>query len=128
MSRLYSLLCSGFQTSTPIRQLTSINPSFVFQKTSQKGGKVLVIPWDYRIPKIRISTRQVEQLKDHRIIVRIDSWEIDSQYPNGHFVRSLGKIGDLETEIAAILMENSISVPPFSDVQVYRGVSQYTDT
>lgn len=87
------------------------------EKTSQKGGKVLVIPWDYRIPKIRISTRQVEQLKDHRIIVRIDSWEIDSQYPNGHFVRSLGKIGDLETEIAAILMENSISVPPFSDAQ-----------
>jgi DIS3-like exonuclease 1 len=70
----------------------------------------------------------VEQLKDHRIIVRIDSWEIDSQYPNGHFVRSLGKIGDLETEIAAILMENSISVPPFSDAQVYRGVSQYTDS
>ena len=70
----------------------------------------------------------MEQLKDHRIIVRIDSWEIDSQYPNGHFVRSLGKIGDLETEIAAILMENSINVPPFSDAQVYRGVSQYTDS
>lgn len=91
---------------------------FSLQKTGQKGGKVLVIPWDYRIPKIRISTRQVEKLKDDRIIVRIDSWDIDSQYPNGHFIRSLGKIGELETEISAILIENNISVPPFSDAQV----------
>ncbi|XP_071139750.1 DIS3-like exonuclease 1 [Mytilus edulis] len=88
------------------------------EKTGQKGGKVLVIPWDYRIPKIRISTRQVEKLKDDRIIVRIDSWDIDSQYPNGHFIRSLGKIGELETEISAILIENNISVPPFSDAQM----------
>jgi len=32
----------------------------------KKAGKVLVLPWDYRIPKIRISTRQVDALKDHR--------------------------------------------------------------
>ncbi|KAK3604725.1 hypothetical protein CHS0354_018965 [Potamilus streckersoni] len=84
----------------------------------KKAGKVLVIPYDYRIPKIRISTRQMNALIDHRIVVRIDSWEIDSQYPNGHVVRSLGKRGDLETEIAAILIENSISVNQFSDAQM----------
>lgn len=53
-----------------------------------------------------------------RIIVRIDSWEPDSTYPNGHFVRSLGKIGDLEAEVAAILVENDLRVPPFSEAQV----------
>ena len=53
-----------------------------------------------------------------RFIVRIDHWESGSQYPNGHFVRSLGQIGDLETEIKAILVENDISVPPFSEAQV----------
>ena len=53
-----------------------------------------------------------------RIIVRIDNWEVDSMYPNGHFVRSLGKIGDLEAEVAAILVENDLRVPPFSEAQV----------
>ena len=79
---------------------------------------MLVVPWDFRIPKIRIGTRQVEALKDCRIIVRIDSWEIGSQYPNGHFVRSLGKQGELETEVATILIENDIHMAPFSDVLV----------
>lgn len=78
----------------------------------------MVIPWDYRIPKIRISTRQVEKLKDQRIVVRIDSWEIDSQYPNGHFVKTLGPIEDLEAEISAILLENTIHVTAFSEAQV----------
>ncbi|XP_071489125.1 DIS3-like exonuclease 1 [Diadema antillarum] len=82
---------------------------------SNRGGKVLVIPWDYRIPKIRISTRQAETLRNHRILVRIDNWPADSQYPNGHFVRALGPIGQLETEVAAILIENRISVGPFSE-------------
>ncbi|XP_021369057.1 DIS3-like exonuclease 1 isoform X3 [Mizuhopecten yessoensis] len=88
------------------------------EETGLKGGKVLVIPWDYRIPKIRISTRQVEALRDHRIVVRIDSWDLESQYPNGHFVRSLGRIGELETEVAAILIENNIQMSTFSDAQM----------
>jgi DIS3-like exonuclease 1 len=49
------------------------------------------------------------------IIVRLDNWELGSQYPNGHFVWSLGPAGQLETEIAAILIEHNIQVPPFSD-------------
>ncbi|XP_022099659.1 DIS3-like exonuclease 1 isoform X2 [Acanthaster planci] len=82
------------------------------------AGKVLVIPWDQRFPKIRISTRQAEALRDHRIIVRLDSWEMASLYPSGHFVRSLGPIGSLETEIAAILVENRISVGAFTEAQL----------
>lgn len=57
-------------------------------------------------------------LQDFRVVVRIDSWESTSVYPNGHFVRVLGRIGDLEAEIATILVENSISVVPFSEAQV----------
>lgn len=61
---------------------------------------------------------RVVSLQDYRVVVRIDSWESTSVYPNGHFVRVLGKIGDLEGEIAAILVENSICVAPFSEIQV----------
>jgi hypothetical protein len=44
---------------------------------------------------------------------------ISSQYPNGHFVRSLGPIHQLDTEISAILVEHSISVS-----QASQGFSQ----
>ncbi|XP_048649171.1 DIS3-like exonuclease 1 [Marmota marmota marmota] len=57
-------------------------------------------------------------VQDFRVVVRIDSWESTSVYPNGHFVRVLGRIGDLEGEIATILVENSISVVPFSEAQM----------
>ncbi|KAG8574971.1 hypothetical protein GDO81_009404, partial [Engystomops pustulosus] len=88
------------------------------QTQGKNAQKVLVTPWDYRIPKIRISTQQAETLQDYRVVVRIDSWESHSLYPNGHFVRALGRIGDLEAEIAAILVENSISTNPFSEAQL----------
>ncbi|XP_055392730.1 DIS3-like exonuclease 1 isoform X2 [Bubalus kerabau] len=88
------------------------------QSQGKNAQKILVTPWDYRIPKIRISTQQAEALQDFRVIVRIDSWESTSMYPNGHFVRVLGRIGDLEGEIATILVENSISVVPFSEAQM----------
>ncbi|CAM9412327.1 unnamed protein product [Bubo scandiacus] len=88
------------------------------QSQGRNAQKILVTPWDYRIPKIRISTQQAEALQDYRVVVRIDSWESTSVYPNGHFVRVLGRIGDLEGEIAAILVENSICVAPFSEIQM----------
>lgn len=56
--------------------------------------------------------------QEHRVVVRIDSWESTSLYPNGHTVRVLGRAGELETEIQTILIENCIHVSPFSDAQV----------
>uniref|UniRef100_A0A8C5MFD5 DIS3-like exonuclease 1 n=1 Tax=Leptobrachium leishanense TaxID=445787 RepID=A0A8C5MFD5_9ANUR len=96
--------------------------TFPAQEENRSHGtntqKILVIPWDYRIPKIRISTQQANVLQDFRVVVRIDSWESASLYPNGHFVRTLGRIGDLEAEIAAILVENSVTVNLFSEAQL----------
>ncbi|XP_075714430.1 DIS3-like exonuclease 1 isoform X1 [Rhinoderma darwinii] len=88
------------------------------QTQGKNAQKVLVTPWDFRIPKIRISTQQAGALQDYRVVVRIDSWESTSLYPNGHFVRALGRIGDLEAEIATVLVENSINMKPFSEAQL----------
>ncbi|KAG8440779.1 hypothetical protein GDO86_006494 [Hymenochirus boettgeri] len=88
------------------------------QTQGKNAQKILVTPWDYRIPRIRISTLQAETLQDFRVVVRIDSWESTSLYPNGHFVRVLGRIGDLEAEIATILVENSVNINPFSEAQL----------
>ena len=52
------------------------------------------------------------------MVVRMDSWESTSLYPSGHMVRVLGRVGELETEVQTILIENGIHLAPFSDAQV----------
>jgi exoribonuclease R len=41
---------------------------------------------------------QAATLADKRLVVAVDCWEADSLYPSGHYVRTLGAIGDKETE------------------------------
>ena len=53
------------------------------------------MPAEKKIPKIRIETRQAASLKGSRIVVAVDSWPRHSRYPHGHFVRVLGKIGEM---------------------------------
>jgi exosome complex exonuclease DIS3/RRP44 len=51
---------------------------------------------------------------DKRIVVAIDSWEVDSAYPKGHYIRTLGDIGDRETETDVLLLEHDIATTPFT--------------
>ncbi|KAF9574471.1 DIS3 mitotic control [Mortierella alpina] len=74
------------------------------------GSFHLVLPLNPVIPKIRIRHHDAKALVNQRIVVRIDSWPVNSQYPNGHYVRSIGPAHDLDTEISAILIEHGISV------------------
>lgn len=74
----------------------------------------LFVPKDRRIPKIRIQTRQLGNLLDKRIIVAVDSWDCQSRYPFGHYVRVIGEIGDRDTESEMVLIDNDIDARPFS--------------
>ncbi|ONK57230.1 uncharacterized protein A4U43_C10F17940 [Asparagus officinalis] len=74
----------------------------------------LFVSKDRRIPKIRIQTRQLGNLLDKRIIVAVDSWDCSSRYPSGHYVRTIGEIGDRDTESEVVLIENDINSRPFS--------------
>ncbi|XP_057422449.1 exosome complex exonuclease RRP44 homolog A isoform X2 [Lotus japonicus] len=74
----------------------------------------LFVSKDRRIPKIRLQTRQLENLLDKRIIVAVDSWDRQSRYPSGHYVRTIGDIGDRDTESEVVLIENDINTRPFS--------------
>jgi exoribonuclease R len=94
-------------------QLERVTKSGVTPQTS-KIEKILVVPFDFRIPLIRIQTRQYHQLINQRILVRIDSWDVKSNYPSGHYIRTLGEIGQRETEIQTLLMENEIDVKDFA--------------
>ncbi|KAK9713411.1 hypothetical protein RND81_06G025500 [Saponaria officinalis] len=74
----------------------------------------LFVSKDRRIPKIRIQTRQLGNLLDKRIIVAVDSWDRFSRYASGHYVKTIGDIGDRDTESEVVLIENDINSRPFS--------------
>ncbi|XP_050397499.1 exosome complex exonuclease RRP44 [Patella vulgata] len=81
----------------------------------KKGTKHLFVPAERRIPKIRIETRQAEDLATQRVIVAIDSWPRSSRYPQGHFVRKLGNIGDKGAENEVLLLEHDVPHQVFSE-------------
>jgi len=64
------------------------------------GDMVLVTPMDVRYPKIRISGKNRQQWANHRILIRIDSWDEGDSYANGHLLRLVGPVGDLEAEVS----------------------------
>ncbi|KAK2975679.1 hypothetical protein RJ640_027782 [Escallonia rubra] len=74
----------------------------------------LFVSKDRRIPKVRIKTRQLGNLLDKRIVVAVDSWDCLSRYPSGHYVRTIGDIGDRDTESEVVLIDNDIDTRPFS--------------
>jgi exosome complex exonuclease DIS3/RRP44 len=75
----------------------------------------LFVATDPRIPKIKIFTRQGSSLLNKRIVVAIDSWERNSKYPTGHYIRQLeGAVGNIEVESEALLIQHNISYAPFT--------------
>ena len=68
---------------------------------------------DQRIPPILLRTTQRERLVGMRILVSIDSWPIDSEYPLGHYVQTLGVTGTKDTETMVLLQEFRIPCEPF---------------
>lgn len=82
-------------------------------KSARQQQMVFLIPMDKRIPKIRIRTRQAGELLGQRVLATIDSWERDSRYPVGHFVRSLGELESKGAETEALLLEWDVQYKPF---------------
>lgn len=82
-------------------------------KQSRTLQSVFLIPMDKRIPKIRLRTRQGGELLGKRVLVTIDSWDRDSRYPSGHFVRSLGELETKGAETEALLLEYDVQYRPF---------------
>ncbi|XP_008054149.1 exosome complex exonuclease RRP44 isoform X2 [Carlito syrichta] len=80
----------------------------------KESRRHLFTPADKRIPRIRIETRQASTLEGRRIIVAIDGWPRNSRYPNGHFVKNLGDVGEKETETEVLLLEHDVPHQPFS--------------
>ncbi|KAH8323642.1 hypothetical protein KR074_008256 [Drosophila pseudoananassae] len=93
------------------RQYCGILQPSLIEDTSRH----IFVPADRKIPRIRIETRQAAKLQNQRIIVTIDTWPRNSRYPHGHFVRSLGPLGDMATENEVILLEHDVPHCKFSE-------------
>lgn len=82
-------------------------------KESRAQQAVFLIPMDKRVPKIRVRTRQAADLLGKRVLVTIDSWDRESRYPVGHFIRSLGELETKGAETEALLLEWDVQYRPF---------------
>lgn len=111
---------------TTEKQPTGIVVSIIRRKWRQYCGilirnpipgatRHIFVPAEKKIPRVRIETRQADLLEGQRIIVAIDQWPRQSRYPQGHFVRALGPIGDKETENEVILLEHDVPHSSFSE-------------
>ncbi|KAJ2734872.1 hypothetical protein IW152_001982 [Coemansia sp. BCRC 34962] len=74
------------------------------------GSRHLAVPVDSTVPKIRIHYMDTAAIAGKYFVVAIDEWPADSQYPQGHFVRVIGPVGNLDTEVDVILVERQIAV------------------
>jgi exosome complex exonuclease DIS3/RRP44 len=79
----------------------------------RKQQTVFLVPMDKKVPKIRIRTRQIDELVGKRILATIDSWDRDTRYPVGHYVRSLGNLETKGAETEALLLEYDVQYRPF---------------
>ena len=68
---------------------------------------------DKKIPKVRIRTRQASELVGKRVLATIDTWDRESRYPVGHYIRSLGELETKEAETEALLLEYDVQYRPF---------------
>jgi len=75
---------------------------------------VLIAPVDKRLPRIRISTRHRDSLVGKRIIVAADAWPVDSKWPRGHYVSTLGDAGVKTVETTVLLLEHDIPTADFT--------------
>ena len=81
--------------------------------TSLSQQTVFATPVSRLLPRIRLRTRQAPTLIGQKILVTIDRWDATSRYPEGHFVRALGKVESKETEQESLLLEFDVPYRPF---------------
>jgi exosome complex exonuclease DIS3/RRP44 len=89
---------------------TSLSSS---HETSLSQQTVFATPVSRLLPRIRLRTRQAPTLIGQKILVTIDRWDANSRYPEGHFVRALGKVESKEAEQESLLLEFDVPYRPF---------------
>jgi len=86
-----------------------------------QGDERIFFPADDRYPFVIVrpgkqeKPGKVEEYENMRVVVTIDIWDRFSEYPKGHWSRTIGEIGKVAVESEMILMEHNVNYEPFSD-------------
>jgi exosome complex exonuclease DIS3/RRP44 len=101
--------------NTKMSQLTEKEKIASEHEREHADGSVTCVffPVDKTIPPILIRTTQRERLLSQRIIVSVDSWPVNSRFPLGHYVSTIGPAGDKDVETKVLLLEHDIPHQPF---------------
>lgn len=99
---VYSYVCHLDASSLSSKDATSLAQQTVF-----------ATPLERKLPRIRLRTRQAPSLLDQKVLISIDAWPPHSRYPEGHFVRALGKVESKEAEQESLLLEYEVPYRPF---------------
>lgn len=115
IKRAWRPLCGSLEPEEQVPGIGNANASAAAagSGTSSNMESALFSPVDGRYPRIRIETRQKWSLMDKRLVVAVDTWDVFSKYPRGHYVRTLGVIGDKAAENEVIMLEHDIVARPF---------------
>ncbi|KAJ4483766.1 hypothetical protein J3R30DRAFT_3451305 [Lentinula aciculospora] len=89
---------------------TSLTSTLTMSLSTQT---VFATPVSRLLPRIRLRTRQAPTLLNQKILVTIDRWDSTSRYPEGHFVRALGRVESKEAEQESLLLEFEVPYRPF---------------
>eukprot|EP00049_Salpingoeca_infusionum_P001523 m.48938 g.48938 ORF g.48938 m.48938 type:complete len:1097 (-) comp11071_c0_seq2:2033-5323(-) len=106
--------CGVLVADSPLAASATASSSATPGAPRDSRAAALFSPQDTRIPFVRIHTNQLDALKGNQLVVCIDSWPATSKFPIGHYVRTLGPIGDVNTETEVALLEHSVPFEPFS--------------
>ena len=99
----------------PKHHVCSIDVSKLSPNQLQSKSIVVpCLPMDKKIPRIYIRTTQLQRLRGKRLVIKIDEWNIQSKFPMGHYVQTIGSIDDKVSETQAILFDHDISNEPFT--------------
>lgn len=75
---------------------------------ARRSQWVLVTPMDARLPRIRMHSRQVSRLAGFRILVALDGWPADAPHPEGHYVRTIGRALEVDTEVQCVMLSTGV--------------------
>jgi exoribonuclease R len=93
---------------------TTVYPGdFLYSHQYKTSNQLLFKPRDSRMPYIVISSKEclkmsIEYLTTHVFGVQIYDWPLTDLYPLGCVKMDLGVMGEIETEIKSILLQNNI--------------------
>ncbi|EJW02130.1 hypothetical protein EDEG_03426 [Edhazardia aedis USNM 41457] len=87
--------------------------------TRASSNYAIVTPLDRKLPNIRINTIQSSELLNQRILCRVVDWDVDSFYPLGVYIRRIGSVGDLDSEIEGVKVSCGID---YSNYKIDEGL------